>query len=498
MNQAKPVIRAQRVNPFEEIKRLVASKYPIVWIESWEEDRVESTLRRVADKGFTNPIPFAIWSQTDVSTTNKDIINILRDFAHADDKGLLMIKDFSWELAPTPMLKRALRDVFHLTKANFKTLFLVSPYSNIPEDMMKDIITIDFALPDESDLDGIFQSVLKAFPKVKNILNDEQKGRLLKGALGLTLDEAKLTFQKMLVGKQELNEEALDTVFLEKARIIKRDGLLEFVPTKYDLNDIGGLENLKDWLRDRNSFFSEEAKQAGISMPKGVLMTGVSGCGKSLCTQAIAAAWGLPLYRLDINRVYGGAIGTPEEGFRRAIKQIEAVSPAILWLEEVEKSVAGYQEGDGGVTARIFSSFLTWMQEHTSPVIVAATANEINKLPPELLRKGRFDEIFFVDLPSEKERGQIFEVHLKKRKADMTRFDLVELAKATNAYNGAEIEQAVISGLILAFKDNKRGLKQEDIFKAIGRSVPLATTMAEQIKEIKRWADTRAVKASRS
>lgn len=492
-------LKAHRKNSFEEIKRLIASKYPIVWIESWEEERVEFTLKKVAQSGFSTPLTFMAWSETRGFGDGKKqtIVEALEQFLALPGSAVLMIKDFSWSLAPESLLKRTLRDVFQSTKASFKSIFLVSPFATIPEDMMKEVISIDFALPDESDLQSIFDSVLKGFPKVKVSLNDEQRMKILQGALGLTGDEAKFIFQKMLVGKTELNEEAVGLVFEEKARIIRRDGLLEYVPTKYSLDDIGGLENLKDWLRDRGSFFSQEARAAGLRMPKGVLMTGVSGCGKSLSTQAIAAAWGLPLYRLDMNRVYGGSLGTPEECFRRAIMQIEAVAPAILWLEEIEKGVAGYEQGDKGVTARIFSSFLTWMQEHTSPVFVAATANEINRLPPELLRKGRFDEIFFVDLPSEEERKQIFKVHLEKRQIDLTQFNLTELSKASNNFNGAEIEQSVVSGLVYAFKDNKRALKQEDIFKSIGRMVPLATTMAEQLKEIKRWADMRAVKASK-
>ncbi|TVQ80937.1 MAG: AAA family ATPase [Bradymonadales bacterium] len=488
-------VKASRKNSFEEIKRLVASKYPIVWIESWEEERVETTLKRVAEKAFTSPIQFSVWSET---SSDQSLVDCLKGFVQKPEQGILLVKDFNWQLGPEQLLKRSLRDVFHSTKGSFKTLFLVSPYPRIPEDMTKEIFSMDFALPGEEEIQGIFSGVLKSFPKVKNQLNPEQSGRLLKAALGLTGDEAKLVFQQMLVGRQELNEEALGIVFHEKARIVKREGLLEFVPTKFKLEDIGGLENLKEWLQDRSHFFGEDAKKAGLQIPKGVLMTGVSGCGKSLCTQAISAAWGLPLYRLDINRVYGGAIGQPEECFRRAIQQIESIAPAILWLEEIEKSVAGYEQGDKGVTARIFSSFLTWMQEHESPVVVAATANEIDRLPAELLRKGRFDEIFFVDLPTEKERAQIFEVHLKRRSLDLSQFNLVELAKGTQGFNGAEIEQAVVSGLVYAFKDGKRALKQEDIYKAIGRSVPLSTTMAETIKEIKRWADTRAVKASKA
>lgn len=493
-------LKAQRKNSMDEIKRLIASKYPIVWIESWEEERVEQVLKKVAAQGFSQPLQFASWSETRGfgDGSKVDIIQALESFLAQKESGLLLIKDFSWQLAPEHLLKRALRDVFHLTKGAFKTLFLLSPIAHIPEDTLKEILTIDFALPDEGDLSSIFDGVLKAFPKVKVSLSDEERMKMFKGALGLTGDEAKFIFQKMLVGKSELTEEALETIFEEKARIVKRDGLLEFVPTKYSIDDIGGLENLKDWLRDRSQFFSKDALEAGLRMPKGLLMTGVSGCGKSLCSQAIAAAWGLPLYRLDMNRLYGGALGNAEECFRRAIIQIESVAPAILWLEEIEKGVAGYEQGDKGVTARIFSSFLTWLQEHTTPVFVAATANEINRLPPELLRKGRFDEVFFVDLPSENERAQIFKVHLQKRNIDTAKFNMTELAKASNNFNGAEIEQAVIAGLVLAFKDNKRPLTQEDVFKAAGRMVPLATTMAEQIKEIKRWADTRAVRASKT
>lgn len=500
MSGQKDIMKFHRKNSYEEFKHLVASKVPIIWVESWEEDRVEATLKKLAEKAFTHPIDFHFWSQTkgwNGSGEKKDIVEALEFFLDQKNPGIFLVKDFSFEIAPRHLLKRQLRDVFHLTKGSFKTLFLLSPQASIPQDMMKELVTVDFALPDESDLESIFNGVLKSFPKVKDSLNTEQKGRLFKGALGLTGDEAKLAFQKMMVGRQELDDESVRLVLKEKARAVKRDGLLEFVETRFQLDDIGGLENLKEWLIDRKNFFSEDAIKAGLRVPKGVLMTGVSGCGKSLCSQAISAAWGLPLYRLDINRVYGGELGTPEECFRRAIQQIESVAPAILWLEEIEKSVAGYEQGDKGITARIFSSFLTWMQEHTSPVIVAATANEIHRLPAELLRKGRFDEIFFVDLPSEKERMEIFHVHLKKRNVDLEGFNLQELAKGSVGFNGAEIEQAVLSGLTLAFKDGKRAMQQSDIFRALGRTIPLSTTMAETIKEIKRWADTRAVKASR-
>lgn len=492
-------LQALRKNSAEEIKKLIASRYSLVWIESWEEDRVEAILQKITTQGFKQPLALRVWSETQGLENKKKctITEALQQLSEQKEPGVLLIKDFSWTLASPSLLKRLFRDISQQAKTSLKIVFLLSPLSEIPDDMMKEITVISFALPHEKELEGIFSQVLKSFPNVKNELTDEQKQKLLKGALGFTSQEAKLAFQKMLVGRTELNEEALEVVFEEKGRMIQRDGLLDYVPQKYLLEDIGGLENLKEWLVDRASFFSKEAQEAGLNIPKGILLTGVSGCGKSLSCQVIAAAWGLPLYRLDMNRVYGGALGPPEESFRRAILQIEAVAPAILWLEEIEKGVAGYQQGDRGVTARIFSSFLTWLQEHTSPVFCAATANEINALPPELLRKGRFDEIFFVDLPKEKERLQIFEVHLRKKGVELKNFNLLELAKATDGFNGAEIEQCVIAGLIQAFKGGKKPLAQEDIFKVIGRMVPLSTTMAEQIKAIKRWADTRAVKASK-
>ena len=261
------------------------------------------------------------------------------------------------------------------------------------------------------------------------------------------------------------------------------------------MQEIGGLNNLKAWLAARSRFFSKDAKEFGLTYPKGVLLTGISGCGKSSCVKAISQYWRLPLMRLDMTKVYGGTLGNPEETMRKALKTTEAVAPVILWIEEIEKGVAGFNQGDGGVTARIFSSFLTWMQEKQSLVFVAATANEIDKLPPELLRKGRFDEIFFVDLPTEAERVDIFKVHIAKRKHDPSKFSLINLAKASNNFNGAEIEQVVAAGMFEAFNE-KRQFNDQDLYKMISKTVPLATTMSEPIKEIKRWADKRAVKAS--
>jgi SpoVK/Ycf46/Vps4 family AAA+-type ATPase len=257
------------------------------------------------------------------------------------------------------------------------------------------------------------------------------------------------------------------------------------------------LDNLKEWLLKRQKAFSEDAKKFGISPPRGLLMMGISGCGKSLSVKAISALWDLPLFRLDMNAVFSRATGSPEEAFNRALKTMESVAPVILWIDEIEMGVAGYTNSSGSETSRIFASFLTWMQEKEALVFVAATANRIDLLPAEVLRKGRFDQIFFLDLPNESERAHIFKVHLEKRNNPANNFNLKQLAKVTKEWNGAEIESCVITAMVDAFNENRQ-LNDNDLYRAIAKIVPLSTTMVEQIKHIKSWAHDRAIKASKS
>jgi SpoVK/Ycf46/Vps4 family AAA+-type ATPase len=283
----------------------------------------------------------------------------------------------------------------------------------------------------------------------------------------------------------------------EKIQVIKKTGILEFIKSDYSIKDIGGLDNLKNWLLKRNNSWSEQAKRYCIPAPKGVLVTGVPGCGKSLTAKAMSTIWQLPLLKLDFGKVFSGLVGSSEENMRRALATAEAVAPSILWIDEIEKGLSGLgSNGDSGVSSRIFGQFLTWMQEKESPVFVIATANNISNLPPELLRKGRFDEIFFVDLPTKQERIDIFKIHLLKRNKDITKFDLNLLAEKTNGYSGAEIEQAIISALYDAFDEN-REVELNDIIVNIEKSVPLSITMKEKIDWLRNWAKDRAVPASK-
>jgi SpoVK/Ycf46/Vps4 family AAA+-type ATPase len=311
----------------------------------------------------------------------------------------------------------------------------------------------------------------------------------------LTADEIGHVVAKVFAHRRAFDEEAFAEVLAEKEQMSKKEGVLEFVAPRFTLEDLGGYDVLKTWLKKRQALFSKEALDAGIPIPKGILLMGISGCGKSLCVKTISTSWNLPLFRLDMNAVFG--TDNPESTFLRALRSVEAVSPAVLWIDEIEMGVGGYREGGDASMSRIFSGFLTWMQEKSALVFVAATANRIHLLPAEIIRKGRFDQVFFVDLPGEEERKQIFAIHLKKNRCDPALFDLVFLAKATRGWNGAEIEQAVISAVVDSYSEG-RSLTEEDLHRMITATVPLAVTMEEQIKAIRSWAHERALNASKT
>jgi len=303
-----------------------------------------------------------------------------------------------------------------------------------------------------------------------------------------------------LVTSGRLGPEQIPDILAEKKSIIRKNGLLEYYEPEISLDDVGGLDNLKDWLVKRKQAFSDRAAAFGLPVPRGVLLLGVQGCGKSLCAKAISTMWNLPLLRLDLGRIFASRIGGSESNIRRAITLAEEVAPCILWIDEIDKAFGG-QGGDlsdGGASRRVMGTFLTWLGEKKSSVFVAATANNVSAMPPELLRKGRFDEIFFVDVPNERERQRILAIHLARVGRDPANFNLPSLALATDGFNGAEIEQAVISGLFNAFYDNGRELTDWDISLAAAETVPLSKTMREEVEALRRWCHSRARPASES
>jgi ATP-dependent 26S proteasome regulatory subunit len=509
----------------ENLGNMLKARFPILYIESFEEQRVIDEVSLVAqDAGYVRtPRAVVTWSVTDglrelggeprAGTT--DPAKALDAMLRVDTATVFIARDLHAQLGdghrpPDPTVVRLLRDVASAFKAGTtaRALILVSPLLRIPPELEKDISLVDFPLPDEKSIRNLLESMIvanSANGRIRVEVDDAGRELLTKAALGLTLHEAENAFARAMVGDGTLGLSDVEVVLEEKQQTIRKSGLLEFVPVRVGLDDVGGLENLKRWLARRENSWLAEAAAYGLPAPKGVLITGVPGCGKSMTAKAIAAAWGLPLLRLDIGRVFAGLVGSSEQNMRTAIRTAEATSPCVLWIDEIEKGFSGVGpgSGDSGTSSRVFGSFLTWMQEKTRPVFVIATANNIDALPAEFLRKGRFDEIFFVDLPTRNERMKIWELHLMRRLVDKEIAASLtlgpslheELAAVSEGYSGAEIEQAVVAALFEAFAE-KRHITREDLMDAVENMVPLSITQAEQIGRVRAWADVRAVAAT--
>lgn len=408
-----------------------------------------------------------------------------------------------------PGLVRAILDVAAAFKTGAvpHTLVLVAPGLALPIDLEKVVTVVDLPLPSAAEISDALEGFLAANRDAISVdLVGSDRERLIQAAQGLTLGEAENAFARAIVTDRVLNADDIALILEEKRQTIRKSGLLEFIPPAADLDDIGGLDNLKAWLVKRNGAWLPEASEWTVPAPKGLLITGVPGCGKSLTAAAVSSQWGLPLLRLDVGRVFSGLVGSSEQNMRNALKLAEAVAPSILWIDEIEKGFgsASGGGGDSGTSARVFGTFLTWMQEKKAPVFVIATANKIDALPPEFLRKGRFDEIIFVDLPTQTEREAIWELHLRKHLAEpskagggleLSSSTLMDLSAASEGFSGAEIAQAVISSCFDAFAE-RRAVEKEDVLRAINQTVPLSVTQAEQISRIREWAASRAVAAT--
>ncbi len=493
------------MDPLQELDILIRAKYPIVYIASWEEARVEDALRRVCaplnrtlhtwtiTQGMLPPVP-----NIRTSTTLPGELEALAQVHEAPEYTVFLLKDFHVYMKDSRVV-RLLRDLAVKLRGKAQTLVLMAPILNLPQELEKEVTVMDFPLPSaqdiEMELDRVIASV-KDNPKVDTNLTEQQRELIVKSALGLTLEEIDSVFARSLVEKKKFD---IDVVLEEKQQIIRKSGLLEYYPAQNHLTDVGGMELLKDWLDKRASSFTDKARDFGIPSPKGILLIGVQGCGKSLLAKAVAAEWNLPMLKLDVGRIFGSLVGQSEENIRKAISVAESVAPCVLWADELEKGFAGMGGSgvsDSGTTARVFATFLTWMQDKTKPVFLIATANDVSALPPEMLRKGRFDEIFFVDLPDLKEREQIISIHLAKRKREPKKFKVKALAAAMKGFSGAEIEQVVVGALFCAF-DAGRELTPADILAEAKAIVPLSVMMHEEIDELRTWAEMRTRPASK-
>ena len=507
-----------------KLANLIRARFPMIYITTFEEDRVTKYIKSVVtdEKQVKFPREVFTWTQTNGiinDSTGKTVSDTacpckaLEYIRKYDKDSVFILYDFHVNFGcknrqPDYNVIRKIRDIVPDLKLGTvrKTIFFVSTELLIPEPLQKEITIYDFPLPTLEEIKAKFNSMINQNSSVAVELTEEEKDKLCKAALGLTLQEAESAFALAMVNDGKINVKDLPIILEEKVQVIKKTGILEFIKSDYTIKDIGGLDNLKSWLLKRNNSWSEQAKRYCIPAPKGVLVTGVPGCGKSLTAKAMSTIWQLPLLKLDFGKVFSGLVGSSEENMRRALATAEAVAPSILWIDEIEKGLSGLgSNGDSGVSSRIFGQFLTWMQEKEAPVFVIATANNISNLPPELLRKGRFDEIFFVDIPTVEERIEIFKLHLAKRLKDKNVASEIrevpnlceELANMTEGFIGSEIEQVVVSALCDAFFEN-RPLKFEDLAKSIQTTVPLSMTQREQILALRAWANVRAVSAAKT
>lgn len=485
-----------------ELETLIRARYPIIYVVSWEEKRVEEALRAITKARNKKMYQWTVTQGMVLNPLNRDEATrdplAALDFVmESRDQAVFLLKDFHPFLSDTSLVRR-LRDLTYALKTSYKTLVLLSPVLKLPPELEKEITVVDYALPSLEDLGRLLDSIIesvRANPQVQTQMTTEEREQVLQAALGLTATEAENVFAKSLVERRRFDT---DVILSEKEQIIRKSAILEYYRTSEAFADVGGLDLLKDWMDKRTVAFTEKARDYGLPAPKGILILGVQGCGKSLSSKAIASLWKLPLLRMDVGKIFGGIVGQSEENIRKAIRVAESTAPNIVWIDELEKGFSGTQSSgisDGGTTARVFGTFIAWLQDKTAPCFVVATANDVSALPPELLRKGRFDEIFFVDLPDEPEREEIFNIHLKKRRRDPAKFDLKALARATNGYSGAEIEQAVIAAMYDAFNQD-RDITSEDILTAAKQSIPLSETMKEKIDILRLWAETRARPAS--
>ncbi|MBC7542034.1 MAG: AAA family ATPase [Candidatus Sericytochromatia bacterium] len=500
----------QQPGVIDEIDIMIRARYPIIYVVSWEEKRVEQALLDIATrrnkKIFSWTITQGIVNLVSANATmmvndsTRDPVSALEHLVRSVDSALFILKDFH-PFMNDPTVIRKLRDLTIALKTSYKTILILSPTLKIPPELEKDITVVDFPLPGTAELGTLLDGIIFSVQGNKNVavnLPPEGKEAILLAAQGLTLTEAESVFAKAIVSRSRIDPADIPIILSEKKQIIRKTGILEYHAFQEDIGDVGGLGNLKEWLRKRSLAFTEAARDYGLPQPKGILLLGVSGSGKSLVCKAVSSLWRLPLLRFDVGTVFSGLVGSSEENMRKAIRTAESVSPCLLWLDEMDKGLSGAFSStfsDGGTTARVLSSFLTWMQEKTAPVFILATANDISALPPELLRKGRLDEIFFVDLPTVREREEIFSIHLRKRGRDATQFDMPLLAQMSNGFSGSEIEQAIISGLYDSFEAG-RELVGPDIVNALRQSVPLSHTMREHIDALRTWAQTRARPAS--
>lgn len=477
----------------EKLITAIKVRHSLIYIQTFEEERLITKIKSIGNETNHN---ISIWD----FAKEGDPFKFLNKISSSENSQIYIMKDlykFFKDDGVGIKLMRSLKNLREELKNQQKILIAIAPVIKIPEDIIRNFLILEDPLPSYEEIQKEIQSFLSR-NKIGENISELLKDRIILSCLGLTIDQVNKILATTLLKNKKLDERCLSDIIQEKKNVIGQNQVLEFYDTTETISNIGGLDNLKNWLKIRSKAFSNEAKEYGLPHPKGLLMLGVQGTGKSLTAKAVASYWRLPLLKFDIGRVFGSLVGESENRIREALKVAETISPCILWVDEIDKAFAGLQgaQGDSGTSARVFGTLITWMQDKEKPVFIVATANDISKLPPELLRKGRFDEIFFVDIPNRREREEIFKIHIKKTKRDIKQYDLALLVESSNKFTGAEIEQAVKDAMYIAFADDERDFETKDILIALKETVPISQMMKEHIDRLREWANTSARFAS--
>ncbi len=489
------------------IKELLDAGRPLIYIESPEESRVDQLLAEAATRLFPNPVPVYTWTATEgmrradgspVEGETAPARAALDFIAAHEGAAIFNLKDFHQPMQESGEVRRRLRDLYACCFDVGKFVFLTSPIRYLPEELTRDLVLVELPLPDYTEMIDFLNSEAERLAGIGVTLDTDPGtlAQLARALQGLTTNEARHALRRAVAIEPRIDQSSVHYLLEEKHQLVKKKtGVIEYIPNPANLDEVGGSPILKKWLLERRRLFEMRDELSADIVPKGVLLMGISGCGKSLAIKAISTCFHLPLYRIDMIEIFSGRHGNPEATFVGACRTMEEMAPAVMWFDEIEMGITSKNDDGAGTLGRIFAFFLTWMQEKTRGLFVAATANRIDLLPAEMIRKGRFDEVFFVDLPGEEERVEICKIHLRKRGIDPEPMQVERLKQFTRGWTGAEIEQCVVSSLTLA-KLADREVTGDDLLNTTAKIVPLSRTMKEQVEHIRAWALDRAVRTA--
>ena len=487
----------------DELALFLKARYPIIYINTLEEDRVEYVIRKNVKTNLNRSI--YSWDFVDGYTNNPNNEGFAKrnplqalelvEKLNAETPALFLLKDFNRFLTDLS-ISRKLRNISRILKLQPKTIVIIGSELNIPRELQDLITVLEFQLPSEEE---IIQELTRLLQSLNIEIESELFENLARACQGLSLERIRRVLSKIIATYKTIDENSISILLTEKKQIISQTEILEYYSVNEKIDNLGGLNNLKDWLTKRKTAFTVQALNYGLPTPRGLLLVGIQGTGKSLTAKAIANDWQLPLLKLDVGKLFGGIVGESESRLRQMIDVAETISPCILWIDEIDKAFsANDNRGDSGTSNRVLATFVSWLSEKTKPVFVIATANNIDLLPLEIIRKGRFDEIFFLDLPKQDERSEIFKIHLQEfRPSTWESFNYDKLANLSESFSGAEIRQSIIEGMYHAFNE-EREFVTEDICFALQELIPLANLESDQMKKLENWASSGRIRSASS